>query len=264
MSVCNEIVNLDCICYIFGMTSASNKETLKSKKPAETLSKKPISDCTRCGTCCKKGGPSFHHADKSLIEEGVIHSKFLYTIRKDELAYDNVRQCLEPVSTDVIKIKGQKDSLTCIFFNERQSACTIYENRPLECRALKCWDTKGLEDLYAKQRLTRKDLLSEIDGLWSLIKDHQERCNYKTIHRLVNAIKRNAGGDARQKLFEIIQFDTEIRKLVVSTAGLDAEMLDFLFGRPLNRTIKKLGLKVRQNDKKNISFQTLPGKNIKT
>ena len=218
----------------------------------------------RCGTCCKKGGPSFHHADKTLIESGVIESKYLYTIRKGELAYDNVKQCLEPVSSDVIKIKGKNKSQTCIFFNEPQSACTVYENRPIECRELKCWDTKALKDLYAKKRLTRKDLISEIEGLWGLIKDHQERCNYETILKLVDAINSNKKDDARQKLNEIIQFDTEIRKLVVSTAGLDAEMLDFLFGRPLTQTIQKLGLKVQQKGKKNIISQASRGDHLKT
>ncbi len=207
------------------------------------MPEKSISECQRCGTCCKKGGPAFHHADKHLIEEGVIHSKYLFTIREGELAYDNVRQCLEPAQTDIIKIKKQKDSLTCIFFNEQQSACTIYENRPSECRALKCWDTKALEDLYAKMRLTRKDLISEIEGLWSVIKDHQMRCNYETIQGLVNAIKSKRDAEARKELIEIIQFDTEIRKLVVTKAGLESEILDFLFGRPLNETLRKFGLK---------------------
>jgi Fe-S-cluster containining protein len=209
------------------MKSDPKKKALKSSKPAEADPAKPISECMRCGTCCKKGGPAFHQADKTLIDTGVIHSKYLYTIRKGELAYDNVKQCLEPVSSDVIKIKGKNKSLTCIFFDEPQSACRIYENRPVECRALKCWDTKALEDLYAKKRLTRKDLISEIEGLWGLIKDHQERCNYKTIQKLVDALKSNMRDNGRQKLNEIIQFDTEMRKLVVSTAGLDAEMLDF-------------------------------------
>jgi Fe-S-cluster containining protein len=234
------------------MKSGSTNKTLKSEKPAQAKPEKPISECQRCGTCCKKGGPAFHHADKRLIEEGVIHSKYLYTIREGELAYDNVRQCLEPVRTDIIKIKKQKDSVTCIFFNERQSACTIYENRPLECRALKCWDTQALEDLYAKMRLTRKDLISEIEGLWSLIKDHQERCNYQTIQRLVSAIKSNRDDEARKKLVEIIQFDAEIRKLVVSKAGLGAEILDFLFGRPLMETLRNLGLKVQQKGSQTI------------
>ncbi len=246
------------------MKSAPKKKALRSNKPAEAKPGKPISECRRCGTCCKKGSPAFHHADKTLIEEGVIHSKYLYTIRKGELAYDHVKQCLEPVSSDVIKIKEKNKNRTCIFFNEHQSACTIYENRPIECRALKCWDTKELEGFYAKKRLTRKDLISEIEGLWGLIKDHQERCSYKTIQKLVDAINSNMRDTALQKLNEIIQFDTEIRKLVVSTAGLDAEMLDFLFGRPLIRTIQKLGLKFQQKGKKIILLQASRGDHLKT
>jgi Fe-S-cluster containining protein len=246
------------------MKSVPKKKALSSIKPAEVKAAKPESECRRCGTCCKKGGPAFHHADKALIEAGVIQSKYLYTIREGEWAYDNVKQCLEPVSSDVIKIKGKNRSLTCIFFDETQSACTIYENRPIECRALKCWDTHALENVYAKKRLTRKDLISEIEGLWGLIKDHQERCSYQTIQKLVDAIKNNLRGNERQKLNEIIQFDTEIRKLVVSTAGLDAEMLDFLLGRPLTQTIQKLGLKVLQKGKNNILVQAARGDHLET
>ena len=238
-------MNAGGICYMFDMQVAPKKKNLKSKKPAKDKPVHSRSECRRCGTCCAKGGPAFHHADKALIKDGVIHSKYLYTIRKGEWAYDNVKQCLEPASTDIIKIKGKNDSLTCIFFDESRSACAIYENRPLECRTLKCWDTRELEDLYTVKRLTRADLISEIEGLWSLIQDHQQRCNYEIIQKLVAAINGNPGdAKARLKLSEIIQFDTEIRKLVVANAGLEPELLDFLFGRPLTRTIKKMGLKV--------------------
>ncbi len=217
-----------------------------TKQSATTCDEKPVSACKRCGTCCQKGGPSFHQADKALIDSGVIPSKCLYTIRKGEMAYDNVRQCLEPVSSDIIKIKGQGNSWTCMFFDEAQAACTIYEDRPVECRALKCWDTAELEALYAKKRLKREDLLADIEGLWDLIKDHQQRCNYDTIIALVKAIKGSETDNARQKLTELIQFDNEIRKLVVSRGGLDADMLGFLFGRPLSRTLKHFGIRVEE------------------
>jgi Fe-S-cluster containining protein len=226
------------------MNSGSQNANEKPGDAAEDRKEKPISECRRCGTCCRKGGPSFHLADKALIEKGVIHSKYLYTIRKGEVAYDNVRQCLEPVSSDVIKLKGKGKSWTCILFDEKENACTIYDSRPIECRALKCWDTKALEDLYAQKRLKREDLIADIEGLWGLIKDHQARCNYETIQKLAIAINRDRGGEARQKLAEIIQFDIEIRKLVVSRGGLDMEMLDFLFGRPLKQTLKNFGLNV--------------------
>ena len=42
----------------------------------------------------------------------------------------------------------------------------------------------------------------------------------------------------------------EIRKLVVAKGGLEAEMLDFLFGRPLVKTIESFGFRVRFRNQK--------------
>ncbi len=50
---------------------------------------------------------------------------------------------------------------------------------------------------------------------------------------------------ARRELAEVISYDAEIRKLVVSKGELDPEMLDFLFGRPLTKTIENYGIKLR-------------------
>lgn len=233
------------------MNADADDKRQRSTAPATTAPKETaVSTCQRCGTCCQKGGPSFHQADKALIESGEIPSKYLYTIRKGEMAYDNVRQCLEPVGSDIIKIKGKGNSWTCLFFDEAQAACTIYDNRPIECRALKCWDTAELEALYAQKRLKRKDLLADIEGLWDLIKNHQQRCNYDTILALIKAIHSDQPGNARQQLAEIIQFDNEIRKLVVSRGGLEGELLDFLFGRPLNQTLKNFGLSIKNKAKR--------------
>ena len=113
-----------------------------------------------------------------------------------------------------------------------------------------CWDTAELEALYAQKRLKREDLLAGIDGLWDLIKDHQQRCDYATILALIKGLDSDKRGNVRRKLAELIQFDNEIRKLVVSQGGLDADMLDFLFGRPLNQTLKSFGLRVKHKGKK--------------
>lgn len=199
-----------------------------------------ITECIRCGTCCKKGGPCFHLADKHLIDKGIILSKYLFTIRKGELAYDNVRQELLPLSSELIKIKGKNDSSTCIFFNESENKCNIYKNRPVECKALKCWDTREIEIIYSKNRLTRKDLLFDIEGLWKLVKDHQSRCSYDKIKKILQ--KQDNSKDAMQKeILEMIRYDTQIRHLVVKKGGMDSEILDFLFGRPLTATIKPFG-----------------------
>jgi len=227
-----------------------NNKHKKMNNPVAPRPGTPISDCVRCGTCCEKGGPCLHQEDRMLVEKGVIPSKYLYTIRKGELAYDNVKGCLMPVDSDIIKIKGRKDSWICRFFDEVKRVCTIYDDRPRECRALKCWDTRELEQVYAINRLTRNDLVSEVEGLWDLIKDHQARCAYEKIQRLVKDLAGSSRNNARRKLLEIINYDAEIRKLVVSGGGLDSEMLDFLFGRPLIETLGNYGVRVRQEDEK--------------
>ena len=210
-----------------------------------------IPECIRCGTCCKKGGPCFHIEDRMLIEKGKIPATFLYTIRKGELARDNVRGCLKPVDSDVVKIKSKIDSWACILFDAVKKTCTLYDDRPLECRVLNCRDTRGLERIYADDRLTRADLVSKVKGLWDLINDHQARCDYKNIQPLIHNLAGSRRQNARRKLLEIIRYDAEIRKLVVARGGLDPEMLDFLFGRPLTNTLKNCGIRIHQKGKKN-------------
>jgi Fe-S-cluster containining protein len=205
-----------------------------------------IRKCNRCGTCCKKGGPCFHLEDKMLIEKGIILSKYLYTIRAHELCYDNVKNSNLPAASDIIKIKGKKDSLTCVFFNETQNECTIYDNRPLECRVLKCWDTREIERIYAKNRLTRKDLLSTVEGLWGLVEDHQKRCSYKKLEFFIDTLKKDKKDKALKDILDIIKYDAQIRELVVKKGGLDPEMTDFIFGRPITETIRMYGFKIKK------------------
>ena len=235
----------------------NQKKTGAKKYPLDGRPGKGPQACACCGTCCRKGGPSFHQADKELIEKGLISSSQLYTIREGELAHDNVKQAVRPVDSDIIKIKGRDDTWTCLFLNEPDNACTIYENRPLECRVLQCWDTQEIERIYAENRLSRKDLIAEVEGLWSLIVDHQRRCDYRIIGDLAKAIDDDHPGQAQGKLAEIIQFDTEIRNLVTVQGGLGPEMLDFLFGRPLTKTIENFGFKV-QIDGRKIILKRLP------
>ncbi len=219
-----------------------------------------ISECARCGTCCRKGGPCFHLQDRLLIENGTIPSKYLYTIREGELAFDNVKGCLIPAASDIIKIKGRQNEWACIFYDEAQKGCTIYADRPLECRTLACWDTRGFERIYEHQRLTRADLIAGVAGLWDLIKDHQARCNPGEIQRLIKEFKAGQASRARHRLLEIIRYDAEIRKLVVAQGGMDAEMMEFLFGRPLPVILGNHGIRVHQfgNNRFDLSAKAPP------
>ncbi len=179
--------------------------------------------CIRCGICCKKGGPAFHLEDRHLIEDGLIPAQYLYTIRKGEPVSDNVKGGIVPAGSDIIKIKGKSDSSWECYFFDDTSGCTIYEHRPAECRALKCWDTRDIKMLYAENRLTRKDLLGNT-RLWELIEDHDSRCAYP---KEMNA-----------DISEIIRYDDAFRELLAEKGVVRPDRMDFLFGRPLRIAIR--------------------------
>jgi len=212
---------------------------------SKTKQETKMKECIRCGTCCKKGGPSFHLEDKILIDKGIIPSKYIYTIRKGERSYDNVKECFLPASSDILKLKGKKGSWTCVFFDETNNDCTIYEHRPMECKVLKCWDTREIERIYAKNRLTRQDLISSVEGLWELVEGHQERCSYDMLKFFIDSLHKDKKDEALKGILEIIEYDIKIRELVVQKAGLEIDLTDFLFGRPITETIKIYGLEFK-------------------
>ena len=200
--------------------------------------------CIRCGVCCEKGGPAFHTQDRPLIEDGTIHTRYLYTIRKGELVLDNVEGRLKPADTDIIKIKGKRPSWECVFYQAKNKTCSIYEHRPLECRLLKCWDTWDMETLYEKDRLTRRDILAGIEGLWGLITDHETQCAHDEINRAIQNLDGPFAKEAKKVIAGAVQYDGAIRGLVLKNGHITPDMIDFLFGRPLTATLKSAGLTV--------------------
>jgi len=204
--------------------------------------------CKQCGTCCQKGGPAFHLEDRELLEKGKIGMSDVYTIREGEPIYDNVKGTLDYAETDIIKMKGEGRSWACRFLEADSSSCRIYEDRPLECRVLKCWDTREIEVVYARDRLTRKDLVSGVDGLWDLIEEHQQRCSYFDIRKWLEQNSGNLVGDAVDMVLEMIKYDLAIRPMMVEKGQLDAEMMDFLLGRPMIETITLFGLTIEKDE----------------
>ncbi|MCU0560180.1 MAG: YkgJ family cysteine cluster protein [Desulfobacterales bacterium] len=199
-----------------------------------------IDACTRCGACCRAGGPALHREDRQLIVAGHIHTRDLYTIRRGEMAYDQIRGVAQPTRADIIKIKGQGRSWTCRLFDAAAGACRIYAERPLECRLLECWNTDRLARAYARGRLTRRDVIGEIQGVWAVVEEHQRRCDHRRVLKLLAPGPDGRAERRRRELAAMVRYDEELRARVLARIGLEAEMLDFLFGRPLRRTLPGL------------------------
>jgi Fe-S-cluster containining protein len=202
--------------------------------------------CKRCGTCCMGGGPAFHLADQKLIDEGIFPATQIYTIRQGEPVRDFIRSQITTAPTDIIKVKSADGTHACGVYDKQQSECTVYEDRPSECRAQKCWDPSESMNMYDKDRLTRKDLLSNVEGLWQVVEDHQKRCAYDAVLRFVEAKDETERERASEEVLSAIQYDVSLRSLVVEKMQLDPNMLEFLFGRPMLRVISLFGLVVEQ------------------
>jgi Fe-S-cluster containining protein len=193
----------------------------------------PLS-CARCGTCCRAGGPALHLEDRRLVTDGVIHTRHLFTIRTGETARDPVGGGLVRAAGDIIKIKGCEGTWACRFLDAEGAACRIYTERPLECRSLECRDPSRLEGVYGAGRLSRLDLLTGVEGLWELIRDHDRRCDCDQARRLLAQRRADAG----RELAEMVRYDEELRRLMVARGGLEVEMLDFLLGRPMSLVVR--------------------------
>ena len=207
--------------------------------------------CRRCGTCCLKGGPALHLEDQPLVDSGKIPLKHLMTFRQGEPTLDNVTDTIAPAVTDIIRIRGIHENRSdCVFYDRAQKGCRIYDQRPVECEALKCWDTQKIKSIYGSRRLTRRHLISKVQGLWEIVEDHQDHCDYAYIAELIEKIRRtHPVKEAMDELLEMIRYDQHLREVTLERANLDPGMLLFLFGRPLSFTIKLFEMKLIKTEK---------------
>jgi len=203
--------------------------------------------CRRCGACCEKGGPTLHLEDRPLVESGKIPLKDLFTIRKGEMVLEPMQKEPVPASEELVKIKGRGGSWCCRYLEEEGCACRIYEDRPVECRAQKCWDSAEIEAIYAKGRIGRKDLVAGLSGIWELVEEHEKRCSYPQLASLAEQLHAGESESAASDVTEMISYDRHLRDLVAGKGGMDPQILDFLFGRPMTETVHGFGLRVEKD-----------------
>ncbi|HID29492.1 MAG TPA: YkgJ family cysteine cluster protein [Desulfobacterales bacterium] len=205
----------------------------------------PRTHCIRCGTCCMKGGPTLHEEDTTLFTKGILKTSHVYTLRKGEVVR-NIDDTLFVLEQEIIKIKGQGEVWSCMFYDTNQRACGIYEQRPVECRALKCWDLRDFNEAMAEPRLQRRDLVKPDDGILKIIDNHDQRCAYETMELAVKELQGPNSGKAVGEILDLLRYDHHMRPLLEEKLKVDPNAMDFFFGRPLTTTIRMFGLCVKQ------------------
>ena len=197
--------------------------------------------CIRCGECCLRSSPTLHREDLSSVKKGMIERRHLYTLRKGEAVRDNVKGGVAVIQKEMIKVRERAGG-GCILYDGEGRACTIYGQRPVQCAALKCWDTSDFMKIYEGLGLERSDLVSN-DALMALIEGHERRCGYGTLEGHVRRVA-TEGEKAVEEIIRILRFDYELRPAVSKRFGIKIREMDFFFGRPLVDTISMFGIKV--------------------
>jgi Fe-S-cluster containining protein len=212
------------------------------KRPSFTLSQ-----CVRCGTCCRKGGPVLHRQDIRILREGHAGHQHLVTIRRGERAYNPVSGKTEPVAREMVKVIGKETDWTCFFFDEESSSCNIYEHRFLECSLLQCWDLSQIIPIVGRNTVCRVDLINPDDPIREVIKTHELDCPGSELEDLLPALA-NSTDKSRifQKLTDLVEKDNAHRSYAVDALGMKEEYELFIFGRRLSQILEDHGLTLRR------------------
>ena len=224
----------------------------------------PPNHCRRCGTCCRKGGPALHHADLPLLRDTIILREALYTLRVGEPVHDQVKGQVVLLDAECVKVRSKESAVDssaksepgCRFYlpdpssvpqtapakasehpSERPTGrCAIHETKPLECAALKCWNTAELARAAATPRLSRLDILGSDNALAELIRDHETHCSVANLLSHLQAPTPKSADLLRQAT----AYDAALRDLLQEKAGTPPDHLPFLLGRPLAEVIHGL------------------------
>ncbi len=210
--------------------------------PAETEDQ----SCRRCGTCCRKGGPTLHCEDLKLFLNETLAPRHIYTIRRGETVYHNISGTLVRTDRELLKIKEGDDGRSCSFFLLSENACSMYDRRPLQCRVLNCRDTTELERVLATPVLGRKDLLPSGSSLTDLLRTHDERCLPEELDDMVKEFRRSGEDVIARRIAALLHRDDAFRKLVAKRLSIDPSEMDFFFGRPLSVLAKLSGLAIME------------------
>ncbi|MBM3301445.1 MAG: YkgJ family cysteine cluster protein, partial [Deltaproteobacteria bacterium] len=200
--------------------------------------------CIRCGACCKTGSPILTLEDPGIFRKDLLKPEHLLTIRRGEVTYDSRTRSSQPAAHEMIKIREVPDSRACLFYDDWDKGCSIYEDRPHRCRVQECWNPEAAarDD---SEPITRQDLLQASGALWDVIARHEERCSIPDFSRSMARLA-STKGQTVGEIIEFLKYDQHVRSFISEKLNLAPETMDFFFGRPLRELVQPYGLKVEE------------------
>ncbi|MGC9196182.1 MAG: YkgJ family cysteine cluster protein [Syntrophobacteraceae bacterium] len=199
--------------------------------------------CVRCGQCCGMGSPTLHVEDLALLKDGKIPWQKLTTLRKGEPVRSPFDGKPFLLSEERIKVAEKQGSRECVFLITEANQCSIYSERPLQCRAQACWDPMPARDTAQLPFLLRKHIFQGIDLLLEVIAEHENRCSFQSLAQAFEKLGTGKGENIEEVL-ALLSYEDHFRRFVSEKFTIAPQNLDLLLGRSFAELVPLFGFKV--------------------
>lgn len=201
--------------------------------------------CVQCGECCRKGSPTLHVEDLELLSQGSLPWNQLVTLRQGEPVRSPAKEEIFYLLDERIKVREKPGTKECVFLDGSTDRCTIYVDRPLQCRAQACWDPAEAEQLAEQAYLTRRDIFAGAELLLDVINEHYQRCSFTKLQSAFKQLQED-GGSTIDKLLEVLAYEDHFRNFFSQQFNIPRDTLELVFGRSFSDLAQIFGFRVEE------------------
>lgn len=201
--------------------------------------------CVQCGECCRKGSPTLHVEDLELLSQGKLSWNQLVTLRQGEPVRSPAKEEIFFLLDERIKVREKPGTQECVFLDDSTDRCTIYVDRPLQCRAQACWDATEAEQLAKQAYLTRRDIFAGVELFFDIITEHHQRCSFAELQNAFKQLEENDGSTI-DGLLELLAYEHHFRDFFSQQFNIPQDTLDLIFGRSFSDLAQIFGFRVEQ------------------
>ncbi len=212
-------------------------------RAGEELLHEVLPVCVQCGDCCRKGSPTLQLEDLDLLRDNRIRSDQLFTLRHGEPVSSPFKDRVFPLEGERIKLRERPETRECIFFSDETDSCTIYADRPVQCRAQACWDPGPAMEAAKQPFLTRRDIFEGVDILLEIMAEHDRRCPFSGLNDVFTRLAETKGENIEEVL-RLLAFENHFRDFISSKLDIPAGSLDLILGRSFACLVQLFGFKI--------------------
>lgn len=216
----------------------------KIPEMAERAIREVLPACVQCGECCRRGSPTLLLEDLEILQSGGIPWEKLVTLRRGEPVRSAFEDKPAILVDERIKLQERPGTHECVLFDHATNQCTVYANRPMQCRAQACWDPQEARSLENEPYLTRRDIFKNVELLLELMVEHDQRCAFDKLNAAFMRLAESAEASLDEVL-QLVAFEDHFRTFFAEQLKIPADNLNLVFGRSFADLVPLFGFRVR-------------------